>query len=112
MIAGAAAPRERYQAVVAKPRKNSSSPIGAMIAAETRLNSNPPTSPAVGSGLGVRSRNVPSTRLTVIVMTSTGIASPAPMSSSRTADPSGRRTPISSQLSAPGPTTSSRTTTT
>ena len=110
MIAGAAAPRERYQAVVANPRKNSSSPIGAMIAAETRLNSSPPTSPAPGSGLGVRSRNDPRIRLRVIVTMSTGSESMAPMSSSRTADASGRRTRISAQLSAPGPTTSSRTT--
>ena len=74
-----------------------------MIAADTRLRSEPGDVRRGGSGLGAGSTNRPTTAARVSATTSTGRASTAPTRSSRTAAPLGRVTPISAHDSAPGP---------
>ena len=104
----ARAPDVLAHAVVVNPRKNSSSPMGARIAAASRFMTRPAASAASGSWLGAGSRNRLSTAPSTSVTTSTGTATSAPSERSRTAAASGRTTPISRQVSAPVPTTSRR----
>ena len=98
------APEVRAQAVVVKPRKKSSSPIGARIAAVTRGS---PTSPAASVAAGGRWATARGTgsaaRRGRSVTTTTGTASSAPSSRSRSAPAPGRTTPMSRHDSAPGP---------
>ena len=97
------------QAVVANPRKNSSSPIGARMAPAIRFSTRPAGSRAGGSGeSGVTPNADTSTSEIRPVTKMIGSAQAAPKASSPNAATEGGRIRISDQLSAPVSTTTRR----
>ena len=99
----AGAPSERAQAVVAKPRKNSSSPIGARIAADTRLNSSPPDRPSPAAGSAPARGTGPRTAASASVTRAPAARARRRRAGRGAAATSGRRTPISAQRQRAGP---------